>query len=238
MVTPTYTLACTKSERIARDVYEVRFTRPAGFTFKPGQFLLLSIPLIDDPADMQTRSFSVASTPEEEELLFVMKMKEGGRASRWIMEVAEPGTTVRAQGPLGFFTLKPDDTRPLLFVATSTGVGPFRSQIRTLLKASDSRNIDLIFGVRGEEDLFWAQELETLAREHERFSLHIALSSPTDAWKGHRGRVQTLVPQIIADITERSIYICGSPEMTKDMKQHCLALWAVPKEQLHVEGYI
>lgn len=238
MPVPSYHITCISNERIANDVYEFRFEKPEGFSFIAGQFVLFDVALMDNPADIQTRALSIASAPDEPDLLFVAKMKEGGRISRWIAEKLQPGDSVRMQGPFGRFLLPKDTKNNVLMIATSTGAAPFRGQVIEALSAHDARRIDLVFGVRAEEDLFWKKEMEELATRDENFFVHFALSSPSADWEGHRGRVQTLVPLIAKDLTARTVMICGSPEMTKELKQVCLEEWHVPKEQLHVEGYI
>lgn len=238
MPTPTLQTTCLRNSRIARDIYEFVLEKPADFTFQPGQFFLFSVPLVENLADIQPRAFSIASSPDESELLFVAKMKEGGRASRWILELLKPETTVSIQGPMGFFLLDRETSKDYLFICTSTGVAPFRSMIRDVLLAGDKRRIDLVFGARAEDDLFWMEELTTLTKQYENFFLHLALSNPSEQWKGHRGRVQTLVPQIVRDFSEKCVYVCGSPDMTKEVKGLCIEQWGVLKEDLHVEGYI
>jgi len=238
MAIPVHTITCTRKEKIARDVYDIRFTKPDGFSFKPGQFVLFDVPLVDDPSDFQTRAFSMASTPAESEFIIVAKMKEGGRASRWIEEIIGVGSVVTMKGPFGNFLLDPTTDKEFLFIATSTGVAPFRSQIKHALEAGDARRMDLVFGVRSEEDMFWKEEFEQLSRQYENFFAHPALSGPSPDWKGHVGRVQTLVPLIVKDFFRRNVYVCGSPDMTKEVKQLCLEQWGVQKQDLHVEGYI
>jgi NAD(P)H-flavin reductase len=219
-------------------VYEFAFEKPQNFSFKAGQFVLFDVPLIDKLDDIQTRAMSIASSPDENELLFVAKLIEGGRASRWIEEKLKPGDTMRIQGPLGFFTLQEGITKEYLFICTSTGAAPFRSQIRTALKSGDTRRMDLIFGARTEEDLFWQKEFEELSHEYPNFFLHFALSNPSESWAGHRGRVQTLVPQIVKDFSNKHVYVCGNPDMTTEVKKLCLDQWGIGKKDLHVEGYI
>lgn len=248
MPIPSYIISCTKNVLIARDIYEFRFAKPKECTFKTGQFVLFDVPLVENNADIQTRTLSIASTPSENELIFVAKMKEGGRASRWIMELLNVGSTVRMQGPFGNFLLDQAASKDYLFIATSTGVAPFRSQIMDALERGDRRRMDLVYGVRCEEDLFWDQELIALTQTYDNFFLHLALSQPNEkwlagrslgeGWRGHCGRVQTLVPQIVHDFSNKSVYVCGSPDMTKELKELCLEQWKVEKNDLHVEGYI
>lgn len=238
MVTPSYDITCLRNEQIAHDVYEIVFTKPDGFTFTPGQFLLLDTPLIENPDDIQTRAYSIASTPDEENLLFAMKMVEKGRASRWIQEILTEGTSTTMKGPFGFFTIKPEIKKELVMIATSTGVAPFRSQLMHMLSNGDTRRMDLIYGVRSEEDLFWAESFESLAKLYDNFYLHLALSNPTSEWEGHNGRVQTLVPQIVKDFSNKHVFVCGNPDMTKELKTLCLNDWGLDKKDIHVEGYI
>lgn len=238
MPVPSYQLRCLRNDRIARGVYEFAFEKPAELTFKGGQFVLFDVALKDDPANIQTRAFSIASSPHEQELLFVAKMKEGGRASVWIEETLKPGSIVRTQGPFGNFKLDRETDKDYLFVATSTGVAPFRSQMLEALFAGDTRRMDLIMGVRDNDEFFWMKEFEELTQKYSNVFFHPALSGTEESWTGHRGRVQTLVPLIAPDMTRKSVYVCGSPNMTKELKQICLEQWGMEKKDLHVEGYI
>lgn len=238
MPTPRYTVVCTKNEIIAQDIYEIHFTKPAGFSFTAGQFILFDVPLVENHADIQTRAFSIASSPGESDLIFAMKMKEGGRASRWIQEVLVEGGQLEMQGPFGFFILPQTLDHDLLLICTSTGIAPFRSQLPGLLAGGFSKRIDLIYGVRSERDLFWKEFFEDLAKQYPNFFVHIALTQPSPEWTGHVGRVQTIIPQVISDWSTRKVYVCGNPAMTGDIKKLCLEQWGMQKQDFHMEGYI
>lgn len=238
MPVPSYHITCTRKLLLARDVYEFAFTKPKELRFKAGQFVLFDVPLLENPDDIQTRAYSIASAPHEEELLFVIKLIPGGRASRWFQEVVAPGTDVRMQGPFGAFVLDAKPSKDFLFVGTGSGIAPFRSQIVHLLKKCNNHSMDLVFGVRSEQDLFWREYFDGLAQRHPNFRFHIALSSPSELCEGHCGRVQTLIPTISGTFSDKTVYVCGSAEMTKELKELCLNEWKVEKKDLHVEGYI
>ncbi len=236
---PSFHITCTKKELIAPGVYELTFTKPKDLSFKPGQFVLFDVPLIDHPEDIQTRAFSIASRPEEPHLFFLIKLVPGGRASRWIEQVVTDGTSVRIQGPFGNFVIDHTTQKEFLFIATGTGVAPFLPQIESILLSGETRRIDLVFGVRTEEDLFWIDRWRTLASQYPNFHVHLSLSNPTKndpSW--HSGRIQQMIPMIIDSLSEKNIYICGSPDMTKELKSLCLESWNIPKKDIHVEGYI
>lgn len=256
MLTPTYTVTCTRKRVIAKDVYEIVLTKPEGFVFKPGQFVLFDVPLIDNPTDIQTRAYSIASAPSEPELLFVIKLVPGGRASRWLVEFLQEGSEVVIKGPFGNFLLTPPAPSPgasrrssgamagkrgegrLLFIATGTGIAPFRSQIVDALEKGDTRKIDIIFGVRAEEDLFWMEELQALTRKYPQVFFHPTLTVPSKMWTGHTCRVQALAPKLVKEFANTIVYACGNPDMTKEVKTLATTEWGMDRKAVHVEGYI
>lgn len=236
----TYSITCTKKVLIARGVYELRFTKPAGFTFTAGQFVLFDVPLVDTPNDVQTRALSVASAPDEPDLLFVISLVPGGRLGRWIGESLTVGSSVTFKGPFGNFTLKTDDgTKPLLFIATGAGIAPFRPMVIEAARRAADRRIDIVFGVRSEEDIFWQDWLAGISKNHAHVFHHITLSRGSPSWTGHRGRVQIVAPQVVGnDFSQKILYVCGNPDMTTDVKRLALGEWGIEKKDLHVEGYI
>ena len=238
MPIPAYTVHCTGNERIAASVHELRFRRPADFNFAPGQFVLFSVPLSTDAADLQPRAYSIASVPEEADLRFVIKLKEGGRASTWVEQQLRQGTDVQMQGPLGMFCFDTQWPGNALFLCTGAGIAPFRSMILHALQAGYPRRIDLVMGCPTQRHLFWQGELAALAQQYPQFHFHTILSEPEGEWQGMRGFVQDAVPTAVPDYRERSIYVCGNPFMTGVVKDLALSAWGIPKERFHMEGYI
>ncbi len=239
MTSQSFCIVCTKKSLIAPDVYELMFTKPEGFSYKAGQFVLFEVPLVDNPADLQPRAYSIASAPEEKDLLFVIKLKPGGRASRWVSEVLTEGSVVGMGRPLGLFTLAPEDQGHFVFVGTGSGVAPLRSHLVSCLEYRKSNaGMDLIFGVRNREDLFWIDHFEDLARRHSNFHFHPTLSAPPVDWTGMKGRVTSVMPGIIKDSATTKVFLCGSPAMIADTKKLCIETLQMPKANVHGEGYI
>ncbi len=239
MAVPTFTIACTYKNLLAPGVHEMRFTKPAGFTFKAGQFVLFDVPLVDNLKDTQPRAYSIASSPDEAELLFVIKITPGGRTSNWIEQALDIGTTVVMKGPFGVFTLDKNTLKNYLFICTGTGVAPFRSQLKWALEnQKDTRKMELVFGVREKKDLFWVEEFTDLMHRFPNFIFHTSLTSGEPDWDGHHGRVQQVVEQLGTDFSNVNVYICGAPEMVKDIKLRCMEDWKIPKADVRGEGYM
>lgn len=207
-------------------------------SFKAGQFVLFDVPLVEDPNDIQPRAYSIASPPtSDRELTFVVMNKEGGRATRWVKEALKIGDSVRIQGPFGVFTLREENPKEYVFVATGTGLAPFTSMLPHILSKGDRRPMHLFFCVRYEEDLFYVEELKLLEAQYSNFHAHISLSQPTERWQGLRGRVQEIIPTIMKDFSRIQTYICGSPDMVRSMKNWFFER-GVAKPDMHAEGYV
>lgn len=234
----SFTTTCLRKQCIAPSVYELRFGKPATLTFKSGQFVLFDVPLLDNAANIQPRAYSIASTPLEQDLLFVIKLVPNGRASRWIEKALDAGTAVRMQGSFGAFTLDATPEKPYIFIATGTGIAPLRSQILWALKEQgDTRQMHLLFGVLKREDLFWTDEWRTLEKEHPNFHAHISCLSGDADWHRETGSLQERLPRILQAMSSPSVYICGAPVTVKELKEQCLAL-DIPKQDIHTESYM
>lgn len=207
-------------------VLEVRFAKPTGFDYQAGQFLQLLVPGENGETP---RSYSLASTPADDYLEFGIKLYSDGLASQYLAK-APVGSEVTLKGPFGRFVNTHTD--PLVGIATGAGLVPIMGIVRDeLLNKKNTGPIKVIFGVRHEADLFWREELQTLAATHPNFTYTTTLSQPTATWTGEHGRVTEQLTT--ADIQTR-YFICGSPEMVKDVKTKLTGLGATAS-QLHFE---
>jgi ferredoxin-NADP reductase len=237
MMTP-HSSTCLALTSLTRDTLSLRLSRPDGFLYQAGQYVLFDVPTLADPHDLQVRAYSLASHPSEPDLTFAIRLKPGGRASEWLRQQVQVGTPITLKGPLGGFTLKPGPVPPLALVATGTGLAPMRGLLLEAIARSATSPIDLIVGMREAIDLFWLDELHTLEQQLPSLRVHLSLTRPAADWVGHHGRVQTLLPTLVPDLPTRHVYACGNPDMTLELKRLCLNTWGLTKAQMHVEGFI
>src|SRR6202041_1800117 len=111
-----------------------------------------------------------------------------GRLSPWLFSLS-PGGDMDFKGPYGAFILR----RPVsdsIFVATGTGIAPFRSILLSKLREHPDRRFTLIFGVRYEEGLLYNDEFRSLAEACPNFEYRPTLTRPPQSWTGRVGRVQ------------------------------------------------
>lgn len=225
------TAVLTSAEPVARDTFVYRLQLDAPLPFSAGQFVNLTVP---DAKPRGERSYSVWSSPAETgHLDLCIKLFEGGAASEYLRQ-SKVGDTMQVRGPFGIFTLKPE-VDAIVFVATATGLAPFRSMLEVACAADDPRPFRLYFGVRSEEDLFAVADLERYARTLRDFQYQLCLSRPGPGWTGFTGRVTAA---LAADHPEPSahFYLCGNGAMIEETRQ-MLKDRGLDRKRIHVEKY-
>jgi ferredoxin--NADP+ reductase/benzoate/toluate 1,2-dioxygenase reductase subunit len=187
-----------------------------GFRFRAGEELILHGDCSDDD-----RTYSLASGEDEPELRLLIRVIPGGRISPRLAAL-RPGQPVSFSGPTGSFTLR-DPARPLVFIATGTGLAPLLSFIRT----HPSLRPVLLHGVRHEEDLYHRAELEP------RCAAYLpCVSCPA---KGAARRVTDALDALpLAPDTD--VYLCGGQPMIRDVRARLLRA-GVPADRIRAEPY-
>jgi ferredoxin-NADP reductase len=194
---------------------ELKVEGVSGFGFVPGQWL--SVRVTDPAGEEFTRAYSIASPPGENgHVAFCLNRVRAGFMSNYLCDLAE-GSQISFQGPFGDFILRPP-LHDTLFIATGTGIAPFRSMLHWLLADPErhhERQLWLLFGARTEQDLYYRDEFERLASDHQNFHFLPTLSRAHSSWTGLRGYVQEHVAPIVGTRTDMHAYICGLDKMVK-----------------------
>ena len=185
------------------------------FGFVAGQWL--SFQQIKPDGEELTRAYSIASPPgEDARFSLCLNRVQDGFMSNFLCDMKE-GDEIRCQGPFGDFILHPP-MRDTIFIATGTGVAPFRSMLHWLL-ADESRHqgkrLWLLFGNRYEKDIYYHDQFQRLAGQHSNFHYRPTLSRGAAEWQGLRGYVQEHVPGIAQGRSDIDAYICGLDKMVK-----------------------
>jgi ferredoxin-NADP reductase len=185
------------------------------FGFVPGQWL--SVKAVTPDGEEMTRAYSIASAPSENgHFAFCLNRVEEGYMSNYLCGLEE-GATIKFQGPFGGFILRPP-LHDTVFIATGTGIAPFRSMLHWLLadpERHQGREFWLLFGARTEQDLYYKNEFEQLAAKHSNFHFMPTLSRAPKDWKGLRGYVQQHLGKIVGMRTDMHAYVCGLDKMVK-----------------------
>lgn len=181
-----------------------------------------------------TRPYSLAGLPQGNRFELCLNRVKEGLFSPWLFEL-QPGGTVAMQGPLGYFTPR-RPFRDAVFVATGTGVAPFRAFLQSEEVLSSGALITLLFGARFEESLLYRAEFEQLEHRLPGFRYLPTLTRPPAHWQGRTGRVQAHLDEALAGRAAIEVYICGLKEMVDDVRR-MLKERGFPRQQIIVEKY-
>jgi len=213
----SHTAKLTKSTALSGFTKHLEFEVEgiARFGFVPGQWLSLKHTKSD--GEEITRAYSIASPPgENNRFALCLNRVQDGFMSNCLCDMKE-GEEISCQGPFGDFILRPP-MRDTIFIATGTGIAPFRSMLHWLVADStrhEDRQLWLLFGSRTEQDIYYHQEFMSLAEAHKNFHYMPTLSRGAGDWQGLRGYVQEHVPGIVAGRTDMHAYICGLDKMIR-----------------------
>lgn len=237
---PTFRARLVAARPLAPAVRELTFERCDGApaVFEAGQWAQIVLPLAGGEV---RRSYSIASAPDgTPRLQLAVTHVEGGPASTYLHEVA-PGAELDFVGPQGFFTRPLATAGPSLFVATGTGMTPFRSMMLAAIAAAHPAPMWLLLGVRREEDIVYRDELERLAAAHANVRFEATLSRGDEAWRGRRGYVQTHVRELYGELAALGgrphVYVCGLERMIAAVRELVRKQMELPRQEVHSERY-
>ncbi|MCB4756674.1 MAG: FAD-dependent oxidoreductase [Elusimicrobia bacterium] len=231
----TYETEVTKIDVLSPRNKGLHFQLPAGQTlnFKAGQYVQVFVP---NGPQIRRTAYSIASSPRQSDGFdLCVTLVDGGISSHYLHNL-KPGDNVKVMGPLGVFRLPEPVNKDLVFIATGSGIAPFRSMIQYLFEQNTDRTLDLLFGNRYDDDILYKSEWDDLARQHGNFKVLFTLSRPTAQWPGPTGYVQTHIEDFVPDPKSKDFLICGLVKMINDVQAKLLSL-GVPKNQIHYERY-
>ncbi len=230
----TYIPVCARIVRrypLTKDVkfFQIRFCqleRAMNFMYKPGQFMMMSVPGIGEAP------FSISSTPSRPGLL-EFGIRKVGKVTDAIFRLEENGS-VYLRGPYGNgFPLEKMQGRDLVIVAGGIGSVPLRSLI---LYALDNRDkfgqIYFLYGARTPEDMLFRDELLAM-RERKDFECLLTVDKDEEGtWPCYTGVVTKLFDKIKGIDPDRTIAaVCGPPVIYKFVIDELLKL-KIPKHQI------
>ena len=183
--------------------------------------------VVDQPA---MRAYSMANYPSENKIIMLNVRiatpppnapagTPPGVMSSYIFAM-KPGDKVLVSGPYGEFFAKDTDAE-MVFVGGGAGMAPMRSHIFDQLRRLHSkRKMTFWYGARSRRETFYVEDFDMLAREHDNFAWHVALSDPQpeDHWQGYAGFIHdVLYENYLKDHPapeDCEYYMCGPPMMT------------------------
>jgi NAD(P)H-flavin reductase/ferredoxin len=210
----------SRVDQLNRSLWELQLVLSSPLTFYPGQFIEVAVP----GQSRYWRCYSIASSPAQPNRIdLIVKRIEGGGFSGRIEHLTR-GLQLLLRGPYGMSYLH-QGQRPILLIATGSGIAPMLSILRYSAVQQDSRTFHFYYGARTESDLLFRSELHLLEERMAHFSFKPTLSAPAAGadWHGNVGRVMQVLQREVADASPCDAYICGQPEMCESVATLLLA---------------
>jgi len=236
---PSFGLTLRRLGEVAERTMAFHFEKPSGFQFKAGQTLdytLLNPPQTD--AEGNTRTFSIASAPQDEEIVFATRMRD--TAFKRVMESMSIGSTVEAEGPMGSFTLHNNAAKPAVFLTGGIGITPFRSIIRDASARKLSHQLWLFYSNNRPEDAAFFDELQELAAATPTFHFvptMTDMAKSSRAWDGETGVIdQKMLTGHLGELHGPIYYAAGPPAMVAAMREMLLKA-GVDEDDVRAEDF-
>jgi ferredoxin-NADP reductase len=212
----------TDRKEVAVDTMAFYFEKPRGFTFKAGQYV--SLTQIDPPetdAKGSTRTFSIASAPEEAEVMITTRMRDS--AFKRCLKTMRLGTKLTMDGPFGDLVLHGDPARAAVLLAGGIGVTPFRSIVVSAARANFPHRLFLFYSNRRPEDAAFLDELGKLQEMNPNYKFIGTMTKMVKSsrpWGGETGRVsKEMLLSYVSDLTRPVYYVAGPPGMVFAMQE-------------------
>jgi len=203
---------------LTSSVMFLSFKVPETFTFKAGQYVMLS--MVQD-GERRFKSYSILNPPSKKGVIdLCVKIIDGGFASE-VFKLMNVGDEVEMKGPFGHFVFDAQlGVDEHWFIGAGTGIAPLYSMIKEYLALSPTFQFKLIVGFRSSSDLLFHNELSELAFKNKNFVYVPTLSrEENNLWKGARGRVQQ---HLGSQLQGKVFYLCGLKDLVLETKEYLL----------------
>lgn len=200
-------------EFVADETKLFRFTKPAGFEYRAGQSVDLTLPT------GAMHPYSLVSAPHESELAIATRMRPS--AFKKELGALQEGAEVTIEGPFGSFFLHENVTRPAVFIAGGIGITPFYSMVKDATNRALLHEMHLFYSNHRPEDAAFLTELRALENENQRFAFVPTMTKPeasSEPWTGEHGYVTAEMIKKYVRATNPMYYCAGPAPMVTAMR--------------------
>jgi ferredoxin-NADP reductase len=234
-----YTVKLSSKNEIAEGTMAFHFEKPKGYVYKAGQFARWTLinPKETD-AEGNSRTFSLASAPYEDELIVATRMRD--TAFKRTLKTMKIGTEVTLSSPHGSFTLQDDVSVPAVFLTGGIGVTPARSIVLQSTHDKALQRILVFYSNRKPEDSAFLTDLIEAQKVNPNYTFigtMTQMEKSNNEWFGETGYInKAMLQKFIDNLALPIYYIVGPPGMVQTMRQ-ILSEAGVDKNNIRTEEF-
>jgi NAD(P)H-flavin reductase/ferredoxin len=198
----------------------------------PGQYLNL----INEEG--VCRSYSIANLPNQEGYIELhIKLNDEGLMSRWFREKAGIDTVVHIRGSFGkcYYFNPEKKSFDMLLAGTGTGLAPLLAIIKNAISDHHQGGITLIHGGCIDDDIYYVEELQTLASRHLHFQYVPCVLKSNGRYP--EANINQQVLHYLTNTTNMQVYVCGPQVTTKALKTK-IFLAGVPSDKIYSDAFL
>jgi len=232
-------LECVSTLPEAPNVVTFTFQAPSGalFSFKPGQFVTLELPVAGGPLH---RTYTISSSPSRPtSLTITVKAQDASLGTRWMLDHLRPGMRLRATGPGGTFSYLNHPAQKYLFISAGSGITPMMSMTAHMYDAGRDPDIVFVNCARRPSEIIFRERLEHIASRITGIELAWVVegTDPYQPWTGYRGTFNQLILGLAApDYLDREVFCCG-PEPFMQAVREALYGLGYDMDRYHQESF-
>jgi ferredoxin-NADP reductase len=177
------------------------------------------------------RSYSIASAPEDADLVLTVERIDDGEVSPYLVDELRPGDELELRGPIGgYFVWEARLGGPLLLVAGGSGIAPFRAILRHHRAITNTTPIRLLYSARTVADVIYREELMMMRVDGVTDIRFTLTRERLEGWDGYTGRINAdLLSDIVWPPSERPlVYVCGPTAFVETAASTLVALGHEP----------
>ena len=211
------------------------FQSESPLSFRAGQYLRYTLPHADPDTRGISRSFSIASSPDEPLLRLTTRLSTPPSTFKAALARLQPGAIVDASGPFGNFVYSESDV-PVVFIAGGIGITPMRSILGDLASRKVRIRSTLLYS-SATQDIPFRTWLDALTADWPELQVIYTVTRPVAEWGGLTGRIDAaFVRQHVSDLP-RSLFLVSGPTPLVDSMRATLADIGVDPGRVKYEAF-
>ncbi len=243
MANKFYELTIKDIKKETSDCVSIALDVPAAlketFTFDAGQYLTFRTVINGEEV---RRSYSICTSPEDDELRVAIKRVVSGRFSTFANDDLQVADKIEVMPPEGRFVASTQDTgtKQYLMIAAGSGITPIIALIKSILAREPESSIMLLYGNKSRAAIIFKEQLASLKNQYlDRFSTFHFFSKEQLETPLMQGRLDAdKLDQFLRTVQPASnldeVFICGPEEMTISLRKYLLDM-GLSSDQIHVE---